>query len=592
MATAAIAHKGGAWLIEDTAPADVLTPERLSDEHRLIARTAADFVRQEVAPQRERLEAKDWTIARALVRRAGELGLLATDVPEALGGLALDKASAVVVATEIAADPSFATTFGAMTGLAILPLVAFGTPDQQQRYLPALASGEMVGAYCLSESGSGSDALGARTRATRLDDGSFALSGEKMWITNAGFADVFIVFAKVDGEAFTAFIVERGFAGVSIGEEEHKMGLHASSTAPVILQDARVPAGNVLGEVGRGHKVAFNVLNYGRLKLGASTAGGSRAALAEAVAYAAQRRQFGQPIASFGAVRTKLATMALRIYTLESLLIRTTDLIDRAIEAGNGPPAARLLAALEEYAVEASIAKVAGSEVADYVVDENVQIHGGNGYVQDYPAERRYRDARVNRIFEGTNEINRLLIAGQLAKRAAKGDIALIAAAKRLADEVTGPLAGDAGDEAPHGAARRTVTGLKKATLLVLGTAMQRHGETLADEQEVLMLTADLVIETFGAESGLLRAEQAQRTGARHADVHEAMAVTAVADAALRVEAGAREAVAALTDGDTRRVTLAALRRLLKSAPVDTVALRRRIADHVLASGGAGFDPR
>ena len=599
MATPTLPHttrKGGGWLIEEIAAGDVFTPEHLSDEHRLMARTAADFVRQEVAPMRERLEAKDWSIARALVRRAGELGLLATDVPDDLGGLALDKVSSVVVAAELSADSSFATTYGAMTGLAILPLIAFGTPEQQRRYLPGLAIGEIVGAYCLSESGSGSDALGARTRATRLADGSFSLSGEKMWITNAGFADVYIVFAKVDGEAFTAFIVERGFPGVSIGEEEHKMGLNASSTAPVILQDARVPAGNVLGEIGRGHKVAFNVLNYGRLKLGASTAGGARAALAEAAAYAAERRQFGQPIASFGAIRTKLATMALRIYVLESLLVRTTDLIDRAGDAGTGTPAARLLAALEEYAIEASIAKVAGSETADYVVDENVQIHGGNGFVSDYAAERRYRDARVNRIFEGTNEINRLLIAGLLARRAVKGDIGLIAAAKRLADEVTGPLTGPDGDEPPLAAARRTVAGLKKATLLVLGTAMQRFGEKLADEQEVLMLAADLVIDTFGAESALLRAERAQsdggRDGARHADVHEAMAVTAVADAALRVEMAAREAVAALTDGDARRVTMSALRRLVKSAPVDTVALRRTIAAHVLAAGGAGFDWR
>jgi alkylation response protein AidB-like acyl-CoA dehydrogenase len=591
MSTMAIAHKGGAWLIEEAAPGDVLTPERFTDEHRLIARTAADFVRQEVAPMRERLEGKDWDIARRLVRRAGELGLLATDVPEDLGGLALDTISSVVVASEIAADSSFATTFGAMTGLAILPLIAFGTPEQQQRYLPRLAAGELVGAYCLSESGSGSDALGARTRATRLADGSFSLSGEKMWITNASFADLYIVFAKVDGEAFTAFIVERGFPGVSIGEEEHKMGLHASSTAPVILQDARVPASNVLGEIGRGHKVAFNVLNYGRLKLGAATAGGARAALAEATAYAIERRQFGQAIATFGAIRSKLATMAVRIYVLESLLTRTADLIDRAVEAGEGTPAARLLAALEEYAIEASIAKVAGSETADYVADENVQIHGGNGFVRDYPAERRYRDARVNRIFEGTNEINRLLIAGLLARRAAKGQIGLIAAAKRLADEVTGPLMGD-GDDAPLAAARRSVTGLKKATLLVLGTAMQRFGEHLGDEQEVLMLTADLLIDAFGAESALLRAERARIDGARHPDVHEAIACTAVADAALRVEMGAREAVAALTDGDTRRVTLSALRRLLKSAAVDTVALRRTIAAHVLASGGAGFDVR
>jgi alkylation response protein AidB-like acyl-CoA dehydrogenase len=584
--------RGGAWLIADVTAADVLTPERLTDEHRLIAATAAQFVAQEVAPARAALEDKDWKRARQLVRRAGELGLLATDVPEAFGGLALDKISSVIVAAALSADASFATTYGAMTGLAILPLIAFGTEDQQARYLPGLASGELVGAYALSESGSGSDALGARARATRLDDGSYALSGEKMWITNCGFADVFIVFAKVDGEAFTAFIVERGFPGVSTGEEEHKMGLHASSTRPLILNDARVPAANVLGEVGRGHKVAFNVLNYGRLKLGASTAGGARTALAEATAYAADRRQFGQPIASFGAVRSKLATMAIRIYALDSLLIRTADLIDRAIEGGEGTPAARLLAALEEYAIEASIAKVAGSEVADYVVDENVQIHGGNGFVRDYAAERRYRDARVNRIFEGTNEINRLLIAGLLARRAAKGDIGLIAAAKRLADEVTGPLAGDGGDDAPLAAARRTVAGLKKTVLLVLGTAMQRYAEKLADEQEILMLASDLVIEAYAAESALLRAEGAAAGSLRHADVHAAMAVVAVADAAARAEMIAREAVAALTDGDARRVTLAALRRLLKAAPVDTVALRRTVAAHVVASGGAGFDLR
>jgi len=583
--------KGGAWLIEDVAAGDVLTPERLSDEHRLIARTAADFVRQEVAPARAALEAKDWSVARRLLVRAGELGLLATDAPESVGGLALDKVSSVLVASELAADSSFATTYGAMTGLAILPLIAFGTEDQQQRYLPGLVSGVTVGSYCLSESGSGSDALGARTRATRLADGSFSLSGEKMWITNAGFADVFIVFAKVDGEAFTAFIVERGFAGVSTGEEEHKMGLNASSTRPVILQDVRVPAANVLGEVGRGHKVAFNVLNYGRLKLGASTAGGSRAALEEAVAYAKERRQFNQPIASFGAIRHKLADVAVRIYALEALLVRTADLIDRAVDAADGPSGARLLAALEEYAVEASIAKVAGSEIADVAVDENVQIHGGNGYVADYGAERRYRDARVNRIFEGTNEINRLLIAGMLAKRAAKGEVAIIPAAKRLAEEVTGPL-GDAGDDSPLAVARHAVSGLKKATLMVLGTAMQRFGEKLADEQEVLMLTSDCAIETFLAESAVLRAEGAVAAGVPHADVHEAIASVAAADAAARVDGYAREAIAALTDGDTRRVTLAALRRVLKAAPVDTVARRRVIAGHVLASGGAGFDVR
>ena len=368
------------------------------------------------------------------MKRAGELGLLGVDVPESVGGVGLDKAASIVVGEAVGASPSFATTFGAQTGLAIIPILCFGTPAQRQRYLPRIVSGEIIGAYCLSESGSGSDALGARTRATKQPDGSWVLNGEKMWTTNGGFADVFIVFAKVDGEHFSAFIVERGFPGVTSGKEEHKMGLHGSSTTPLVLSDARVPAENLLGEVGRGHKIAFNVLNYGRFKLAGMCTGSAKLVVAEATAYAASRRQFGQPIASFGAIRHKLAEMTTRLYVIESMLYRTAGLIDAAIGTADDDPAT-VLAALEEFAIESSMLKVASSEMVAFVVDENVQIHGGNGFVRDYPAERHYRDARVDRIFEGTNEINRMIVPSMLIKRSLKGGLPIVAAAKALQQE-------------------------------------------------------------------------------------------------------------------------------------------------------------
>jgi alkylation response protein AidB-like acyl-CoA dehydrogenase len=584
MTTATAIRKGGSWLLEEAEPSAIFTPERLTEEHRLIARTALEFTVNDVDPQLDALEAKDWTVARTLLARCGELGLLATDVPESYGGLALDKISAIVVAEGIARNASFGTAFGAMTGLAILPILCFGTEAQKRQYLPRLVSGELVGAYALSESGSGSDALGARARATRRPDGSFALSGEKMWITNGGFADLFIVFAKVDGEQFTAFIVERAFPGVSSGREEHKMGLHGSSTAPLLLQEAIVPAANVLGEIGKGHKVAFNVLNYGRFKLGAMMTGGARAAIAEAAAYAATRRQFGKPIAQFGAIQFKLAEMAVRLYGVESLLYRTGGLIDEAVARNHGESAA-VLAALEEYAVEASIAKVAGSEMVDYVLDENVQIHGGNGYVRDYPAERHYRDARVNRIFEGTNEINRLLIPGLLMRRAVKGELALIPAAKLLLDEVMSPSLDQPGDGLLE-AERFAVRGFRKAALMVLGTAMQRHGDRLSDEQEVLTWAADILIDTFAADSAVLRARASDAAGQPKAGLHADAARVLVNDAGLRVDAAGRQALAALSEGDALRVNLAALRRLLKATPVNTVALRRTIAAEVLAAKG------
>src|SRR5262245_49000610 len=408
----------------------------------------------------------------------------------------------------MASSASFGAAFGGQANLTVLPLFLFGTPAQKQKYLPKLLSGEIVGAYCLSETGSGSDALGAKTRAVRQADGSFVLNGEKMWITNGGIADVFIVFAKVDGEQFTAFIVERAFGGVTSGKEEHKMGLHGSSTTAVILQDVPVPAENLLGAIGQGHKVAFNVLNFGRFKLGAGCVGGSRTAIEEAAKYAASRRQFGQPIATFGAIRHKIGEMIARTYAIQSLAYRTAGLIDRRIASTPHEPedGSAALIALEEYAVEASIAKVAGSETLDFVLDENIQIHGGNGYVRDYPAERHFRDARVNRIFEGTNEINRLLIPGMLARRAAKGELAIIAAAKMLQDELLGPSSIAEADQGVLSEERRAVGTLKKAVLMVFGLAMQTYGTKLSDEQEVMMHLADMLIETFSADSAVLRA--------------------------------------------------------------------------------------
>jgi hypothetical protein len=448
-----------------------------------------------------------------------------------------------------------------------------------------------VGAYALSESGAGSDALGAKARAARQPDGSFVLNGEKMWITNGGFADLFIVFAKVDGEAFTAFVVERGFPGVSSGKEEHKLGLHGSSTTPLILQDAKVPAANVLGEIGKGHKVAFNVLNYGRFKLAAMCSGGAREVIAEAATYAGSRRQFGHPIASFGAIRHKLADMAIREYAIEAMLYRTAGLIDGMLQGSHA--SAAVLAALEEFAVEASILKVASSEMLDYVLDENVQIHGGNGFVRDYPAERHYRDARVNRIFEGTNEINRLLIPGMLAKRAVKGGLALIPAAKRLQDELLTPALPEPAGDAPLEAEQRAVAALKKVALMVLGTAMQTFGPKLQDEQEVLCSSADIIIDVYTAESAVLRAQAVQAKpdtpGGAGADLHAAAARVLVADAAARVEAAARTALAAMAEGDTLRVLAAALRRLTKAQPVNTVALRRVVADAVVERKGYPF---
>jgi alkylation response protein AidB-like acyl-CoA dehydrogenase len=585
--------KGGAWLIDSTDPASVMTPEKITDEHRMIGQTAAEFIDNEVMPATEQLEKKDWALARELIKKCGGLGLLGTNIPEEYGGVDLDKISTLIVSEQIAHHASFGTSFGAQANLTILPIFMFGTEAQKQKYLPGLVSGDVTGAYGLSESGAGSDALGAKTKAMKQADGSFIISGEKMWISNGGFADVYIIFAKVDGEHFTAFIVERQWPGVSSGKEEHKLGLHGSSTTPIILQDVKVPADAVLGEIGKGHKVAFNVLNFGRFKLGAMCSGGAKKSLEEAAKYAATRKQFGVAIATFGAIKHKLGEMTAREYALESMMYRTAGLIDQRIAAtadkksGDGTP---MLAALEEFAVESSIAKVLGSETVDYVIDENLQIHGGNGFVHDYPAEGHYRDARVNRIFEGTNEINRLLIPGMLIKKAMKGELPLLQAAKALQDEIMSPSMSVPDDsDVPLAAEARACVAFKKVVLMVAGTAMQRYGTKLESEQEVLSYLADILIDAYASESAVLRAQDATNRKLSKAELHQDAARISVNEAAGRIELAARNALAAMADGDTLRTQLAALRRLLKVTPVNTVVMRRRLADAAVAQGGYIF---
>src|SRR5437868_11538939 len=503
---------GGSFLLETRQAQEVFTPEDFSEQHRLIAQTAEEFAQNEIIPNLEKMEHKDFEVVRQLLKKAGELGLSGVEIPEAYGGLEMDKVTAAVIADRIAKYAGFATTWGGHTGIGTLPIVYFGTEQQKKKYLPRLAAGEMVGAYALSETTSGSDALNCRARAVLAADGkSYILNGEKMWITNAGFADLFTVFAKVDGEKFTAFLVERTFPGFSVGAEEHKMGIRGSSTCPIILNDCLVPTENLLGDIGKGHLIAFNILNVGRFKLGAMCVGGARSSLDNAVGYAKQRKAFGKVIADFGLVREKLANMAALIYVGEALVFRTVGMMDTALGLvdKSADDSARLtLKAIEEYAVECSIIKVWASEMVDYVVDETVQIYGGYGFVEEYPAERAYRDARINRIFEGTNEINRLIITGFLLKRAMSGQLPLMPAIKKLMDEV---LAGPALAEEVEGPLveeRKLVTQAKKLGLFAAGAATQKYMQAIQDQQEIMGAIADLVIESYAMESAVLRAQK------------------------------------------------------------------------------------
>jgi alkylation response protein AidB-like acyl-CoA dehydrogenase len=559
------AIKGGSFLIEESAADAVFTPEDFSEEHRAIARTAAQFFAGEVAPNIQAIQHQEPGAAVAVLRKSAALGLTSMAIPEEYGGLQLDIISALVVAEQIAGDGSYAGWHGAHSGIGTLPLVYYGTAEQKAKYLPKLATAEMVAAYALTEPHAGSDALAARTRADLSADGThYLLNGQKAWITNGGAADLFTVFAKIGGEKFTAFLVERAFGGVTSGAEEKKMGIKGSSTTAVYFDNVRVPVENVLGEIGRGHIIAFNILNIGRLKLGAFALGGAKHVLAESLKYATERKAFGSAIAEFGAIRHKLAEMAVRLYATESMVWRTAGLI--------APQES--LKTIEEFAVECSMVKVHSSEMLDYVVDEGVQIHGGYGYHQDYAVERAYRDARINRIFEGTNEINRLLIPGMLLKRAARGQLALVAAAQQVMAEIlSGPAAGgESGDEE-----MRLVRNARKITLLAMGLAYQKFLTELEQQQEVLMGIADMVTEVFAMESALLRSRKTG-TGAD-------LCAVLLRDGMARVEVAARTVLAACSAGDALRTNMAVLRRFAKYEPVDSVALRRRIADHLLAAG-------
>src|SRR6266511_294055 len=500
---------GGVFLIEETDPRQVFTPEDFNDQHRLIEQTADEFAQQEIVPNSARIEQKDFAFSRELMKKAAALGLTSVDIPEEYGGAEMDKVTSAIIADRLAKQGSFAVTFSAHVGIATLPIVWFGTPEQKKKYLPLLGSGEWIGAYALSESSSGSNAMNARTRAVLSADGThYLLNGEKMWITNGSFADVFVIFAKVDGEKFTAFIVERTFPGFSVGPEEHKLGIRGSSTCPLILDDCQVPVENVLGEVGKGATIAFNILNVGRFKLGAACVGGARACLSNSIHWAKERKAFGKAIAEFGMVRELLADMAIGIYAGEALVYRTAGMIDEAIAAiENGSPEESKLIrkAIEEYAVECSIIKVWTSEMFDKVVDNQVQIFGGYGFVEEYPAERAYRDSRVNRIFEGTNEINRLIITGWLLKRATSGQLPLLPAIKKLMDEVmAGPGVGEE-NEHPLAAHRKLLENAKKIALMVSGAASQKYMQQMVDHQEVMGAIADIVIEIFAMDSVLAR---------------------------------------------------------------------------------------
>ena len=574
--------KGGEFLIADTT--EIFTPEDFTEEQRMIGETTREFVDNEIQPQLPALEKHAWEIARELVKKGGDLGLLGATIPEEYGGLGLDQTTGVVIAEYIGRAGGFGTTFGAQTSIGLLPLLYFGSEELKKKWIPQIVSGETITAYCLTEAGSGSDALGAKTVARLTDDGqNYVLNGEKMFISNGSFADVFIVFAKVDGEKekFSAFVVERS-ENCRPGNEEHKMGIKSSSTTPLILADAKIPATNLIGNVGDGAKIAFNILNVGRFKLGASVTGGAKLALTEAIKYANERQQFGKSISSFGAIKHKLAEMAIRTWVAESITYRTVGMIDALI--GDGADNTKKLQSIEEYAVESSINKVACSEALDYVVDEMVQIYGGYGYSADYPAEKAYRDSRINRIFEGTNEINRLLIPGQLMKRAMKGKLGIIPAAKALQDEILNPQMSFDEDGGLLAAETKLAANAKKVALMVLGTAAQKYMMALAEQQEVLLNCADIIMDAYQMETAVLRAKKiasakSEDAAARYID----MASVYCNDAIQRVEMKARNTIAAIAEGDEGRTLLVALKRFTKNnSPINTITARQRIAAELI----------
>jgi alkylation response protein AidB-like acyl-CoA dehydrogenase len=580
------AIKGGAFLVDDCEPAEIFTPEDISEEQRMFAKVAEDFLRKEVIPHEDDIYAKKWDVSRELMRKAGELGLLSIDIPEKYGGLGLNKVSSAVVGEQFALQASFAGTQSAHVNIGTLPTLFFGTEEQKRKYLPRLATGEWIGAYALTEPHSGSDALAAKTKAVLSPDGRhYILNGQKMWITNGGIANLFTVFAKIDGDKFTAFLVEAG-PGVVSGHEEKKLGLDGSSTTALMLEDCRVPVDNVLGEIGKGHKIAFNVLNIGRLKLGARSVGAIKLSLGQSVQYAKERHQFGQPIANFGLIKHKLAEMAILSFVGEAVLYRTLGAIDRALEDVDKDDPQQVLRVLEQYAIECSIIKVWTTEALGLVVDEQVQVFGGYGYSRDYPAERAYRDARIARIYEGTNEINRIVIASQLLKRARSGELPLIEAAKQIlygkrasSDTLSLTLA-----NAVFSHELKMLAAAKAMTLASIGAILRAYGDSVRDEQEMMAFMSNMVIDVYAAESALLRAQRlvADR-GEDRAAIQIEIARVFTRDAAARTESAAR--AVAVETSDAHDNPAAVIDTLVHAAPIKAVASRRKIADAIVAAG-------
>jgi len=578
----AVAARGGSFLIESRTPAEVFTPEDMSEEQRQMAATVAQFARDEVLPATAEIEAKKPGVLAGLLRKAAELGFTSVDIPEEYGGLGMDKTTSTIVADHLSVLASFSTAFGAQTGIGTLPLVWYGTEEQKKRFLPRIASGEFITAYALSEATSGSDAMNVRTRATLSTDGStYTLNGEKMWITNCGIADFYTVFAKIDGEKFSAFLIERNTPGLTVGAEEHKLGIRGSSTCPLVLQDCKVPASNLLGEPGKGHHIAFNVLNVGRFKLGVACIGGARHALAHMIRYAKERKAFGKAIAEFGLIRRKISECAAQLYAAESMAYRTIGMIDASLEQlGEEKSAREVQKRIEEYAVECSILKVYGSEMLTLMADELVATMGGYGYVEEYPAERFYRDARINRIFEGTNEINRMIITGWLLKRAQSGALPLMGAIKSIMDEVMQPPSFESAEDSGDPLTREAgiLAAIRKIGLFAAGVASQRFMATMQDQQEIMADLADIIAQVFALESSLLRAQKLAAAGRSAADTAVAMTRLLADEGIALAEQASRRVLAACSEGDMRRTQLTILRRLARYTPEDSVELSHTIA--------------
>ncbi|WP_144679199.1 acyl-CoA dehydrogenase family protein [Bacillus sp. FSL W7-1034] len=577
--------KGGSFLIDETNYEHIFTPEDFSDEHQMIGKTTEDYILQDVVPHIDQIENHEFEHSVRLLKKAGELGLLGADVPEEFGGLGLDKISSAIITEKFARAGSFSLSYGAHVGIGSLPIVLFGNQAQKEKYLPGLASGETIAAYALTEPGSGSDALGAKTTAVLNEAGThYVLNGEKQWITNSAFADVFVVYAKIDGEHFSAFIVEKDFPGVKTGPEEKKMGIKGSSTRTLILEDAEVPKENLLGEAGRGHVIAFNILNIGRYKLAVGTIGASKRVIQLSAEYANQRKQFKTPISQFSLIGEKVANMSAKLYAMESAVYRTVGLFEQRMgllsdeEQKDGKQIAQSIA---EYAIECSLCKVLGSETLDYIVDEGVQIHGGYGFMQEYEVERAYRDSRINRIFEGTNEINRLLVPGTFLKKAMKGELPLLQKAQTLQEELMMMMPEEPGDQ-PLDQEKYLLAHAKKIALMVAGMAAMKYGKALDKEQEILVNIADIVNELFAAESAVLRTEKAIAASGAEKNAQK-LAYTQIftQEAFLKIEAHAKESLIAMEEGDSLRMSLSALRKLTRFTPMNVIAKKREVAKRI-----------